>query len=153
MKHYISELQHVINVLKHLVAEYAKFGVPAPGSVNPPVWIVGHACFNIYDLILRPLSSETTLGEEFITLFGTGSVRQGENDYPAISDVLSVLDDLVVETIRCISDRDGSEIDLPQDLKEEGFFSVDNLITHTIQDVAYHNGQISYLIVLLKEGR
>lgn len=151
MKHYISELNHVISTLKKLVKEYIKLNSSCPNTVNSPTWIVGHAAFSIYDMILRPLSSDVKLDKEMLNFFKTGSKRIPESEYPGIENVLIALDEVFNESLKLLKDLKNWNIKIPKDLETEGFFSLDNLITHTIQDIAYHNGQISYLNKLLKK--
>ncbi len=151
MKHFIVELNQVIGTLKYFVSEYEKLEVKTPKFLNCPTWIIGHSAFGIYDMILRPLGSDFEFPEDYYNFFKTGSVRIPESEYPKLEEILQTLDKVVNEAKKLIGNFSGGEIELPQDLKEEGFFSIENLITHTIQDIAYHNGQLSYLIRFLNK--
>ncbi|KAA3596288.1 MAG: DUF664 domain-containing protein [Calditrichaeota bacterium] len=151
MKHFIVELNQVIGTLKYFVSEYKKLDSKTPEFLNCPSWIAGHSAFGIYDMILRPLGSDFEFPENYHTFFKTGSTRIPESEYPKIEEILETLDKVVNEAKKLIGNLSGGEIGLPKDLREEGFFSIENLITHTIQDIAYHNGQLSYLVRFLNK--
>lgn len=151
MKHFIIELNQVIGTLKYFVGEYEKLDSKTPEFLNCPTWVVGHSAFGIFDMILRPLGSDFEFPKNYFEFFKTGSVRVQESDYPKVEEVFQTLDGIVREAFRLIENFSEKEIELPQDLKDEGFFSIENLITHTIQDIAYHNGQLSYLVKFLSK--
>jgi hypothetical protein len=150
MQHYIVELNYIIETLKRFVNDYQELCIDTPANVNSAIWIAGHAAFSLYDMIVRPLAPSYEFTANYITLFGTGSPRQIETEYPSYQEVLGKLDQLHKEVVRLIKSQDLDKIVLPKDLIEEGFFSIGNLITHTIQDIAYHNGQLSYLIKIVQ---
>jgi hypothetical protein len=149
MRQYIVELNFVVERLKDLVREYHESGLRTPSHVNSATWLAGHAAFSLHDMIVRPLCGECSFPADFNALFCTGSQRQDESEYPGFEDVLKVLDQQSHEARRLIGSTDLNAVRLPDDLVKEGFFSAENLITHTIQDIAYHNGQLSYLIKLI----
>ncbi len=131
--------------LKSEATVYAKSGAGTPVNVNCPSWLLGHAAFSIHDMILRPFGSTTVFPNTYMQLFKTGSERRSESDYPELQEIAKFLDDITTEAEELLETYNGEEVELPQDLKTEGFFSIENLITHTIRDVAYHCGQLSYL--------
>jgi len=145
MQHFMMELKFVVDTLKQQLAIYREHGQETPVFVNSPTWIAGHAAFSIHDMILRPLSSKTQLPEDYNASFRTDSSRQPESSYPSVDEVVQTLEGIFSEALNLIQNLDHSPIELPVDLKAEGFVTINNLITHTIQDIAYHNGQISYL--------
>lgn len=145
MDHYTVELLSIVASLKDEAAIYANTDERAPNEVNCPSWLLGHTAFSIYDMILRPLGSTIVFPENYMEWFKTGSIRLPEEEYPELQEVVSFLDGITSEAKALLERSDTAAIELPDDLKSEGFFSMENLITHTIRDVAYHCGQLSYL--------
>ncbi|MGI8785984.1 MAG: DinB family protein [Acidobacteriota bacterium] len=117
---------------------------------NPIIWLAGHLAYSRCGIITLAGAPREL---PWIKLFGRGSQVADIENYPDISEILTVWDDVTPALMRRFEELSDAELGAPAPRKfpiEDG--SLGGALTFLAYHEAYHVGQMAYIRKWLGHG-